>query len=120
MAAAAGYVNRDWRPGEKIFVGSSLIYFTFKYYNKTQERAYLYAPGSMPHYSGTALLSQEDIITSFAAETKTDDVVWMINTTGFGNYRPAVPQNWKTESENSFREAYDYLGDVVITKYRVF
>jgi len=119
MAGATSYVNQEAKPNEKIFVGSSLIYFTFKYYNETDIPPQLYAPGEMPHFSGTALLSPEDIIADFNEETKTDDIVWMINTTGFGNYQPIVPSNWIKETENGFQDTYDYLGWIVITKYLV-
>ena len=94
MAEAAKYVNQNARPDEKIFVSSSLIYFTFKYYNRTDIHPKLYAPGSMPHFSGTALLSPKDIITDFDKETNSGDTVWMLNTTGFGNYQPVVPTDW--------------------------
>ncbi|MCK4540155.1 hypothetical protein KAU09_03310 [Candidatus Parcubacteria bacterium] len=119
MAAAASYLNQEYRPNEKIFVGSSLIYFTLKYHNQTGEPAYLYAPGSMPHYSGTALFSPQDIIIDFNQKTKPDDMVWLINITGFGNYRPRTPENWALISETGFQEARDYQGWILIQKYKV-
>ena len=119
MAGAANYLNQNFKPDEKIFVGSSLIYFTFKYYNQTSAPPLLYAPGHMPHYSGTALLSPEDIIIDFNEETKKDDIVWMVNTTGFGNYQPEIPENWIKISEEGFQCVYDYLGWIIISKYKV-
>ncbi len=119
MAEAAAYLNQEAHPNHKIYVGSSFVYFTFKYYNKTGIPPLLYCSGELSHFSGTALLSSEDIIKDFETETKTNDIVWMINTTGFGNYRPEVPQNWVEEEEKRFQDAYDYQGWIVITKYRV-
>jgi len=119
MAAAAEYVNENAKPGEKIFVSSSLIYFVFKYYNQSGIPAKLYAPGPMPHFSGTALLSEKDIIADFAKETKKGDIVWLVNTTGFGNYQPALPQNWLKVEEKGFEEVNAYQGWAVIAKYKV-
>ena len=119
MSAAAKYVNENTEPDEKIFVSSSLIYFTFKYYNRSGIQAKLYAPGPMPHFSGTALLSKEDVITDFSEETKKGDIVWMVNTTGFGNYQPTLPQNWVKENEKGFEEVNAYQGWIVIAKYKV-
>jgi mannosyltransferase len=119
MAAAAAYLNSQYKPGEKIFVGSSLIYFTLRYYNQTGYAAKLYAPESMPHYSGTALLSPEDIIKDFNRETKPGDTVWMVNTTGFGNWIPQIPANWQKQKSASFLDVYDYRGWILIDEYLV-
>lgn len=119
MSAAAEYINENARPDEKIFVGSSLIYFTFRYYNESGIPAKLYAPDALPHFSGTALLSKNDTISDFSEETKKGDIVWMINTTGFGNYQPALPQNWSKLEENGFEEVNAYQGWVIVSKYKV-
>jgi mannosyltransferase len=118
MAAAANYLNQEVKPSEKIYVGSSFVYFTFKYYNKTGIQPKLYAPGSLPHFSGTALLSLGDIIGDFNEGIKKNDIVWMINTTGFGNYQPSLPPNWKKEEEKGFQDVYDYQGWIIVTKYQ--
>lgn len=118
MAAAAAYLNNQYKPGDKIFSGSSFVYFTFKYYNKTATNPLLFAPGYIPHYSGTALLSPSDIITDFNSEVRISDIVWMINTTGFGNYQPTVPDNWKKIDEKGFQDVYA-LGWIIISKYQV-
>ncbi|MDO8601452.1 MAG: glycosyltransferase family 39 protein, partial [bacterium] len=119
MAAAAKYINENVKPEEKIFVSSSLIYFTFKYYNESEIQAKLYAPGRLPHFSGTALLSKEDIIVNFSEETIKGYIVWILNSTGFGNYQPTLPQNWLKEDEKGFEEVNAYQGWIVIAKYKV-
>ena len=119
MAAAANYLNQQAKPGEKIYIGSSFVYFTFKYYNLTGIQLKLYAPGSLPHFSGTALLSPEDIIGDFSQGIGKNDIVWMINTTGFGNYQPSLPANWIKEEEKGFQDVYDYQGWIIVTKYQV-
>jgi len=118
MAGAASYLNQEVKPGDKIYVGSSFVYFTFKYYNKTPARPLLFVPGELLHFSGTALLSPEDIINNFN-QAKKNDIVWMINTTGFGNYQPTVPNNWIKQKEKKFQEARAYQGWIIITQYKI-
>lgn len=119
MAGAANYLNQIARTGEKIYVGSSLVYFTFKYYNQTGIQPKLYVPGDLPHFSGTALLSSEDLIKDFNQKVKRGETAWLINTTGFGNYQPAVPGNWLKLREKGFQDVYDYRGWIIVTKYQV-
>ena len=119
MAEAANYLKQEVGPNDKIFVGSSLIYFNFKYYNQTGVHSFLYAPRPLEHFSGTALLSPEDIIKDFSQPTKKDDIVWLLNTTGFGNYQPQVPENWAKLKEKRFQEVYDYRGWIIVSKYQV-
>ena len=119
MAGAATYLNEEAKPGDKIYVGSSFVYFTFKYYNQTGIQPKLYVPGNLPHFSGTALLSPEGLIKDFNQEVKRDETAWLINTTGFGNYQPAVPGNWLKQGEKGFQDVYDYRGWIIVTKYQV-
>jgi hypothetical protein len=120
MAATANYLNQQVKPGEKIYVGSSFVYFTFKYYNHTGMQPKLYAPYSLPHFSGTALLSPQDLIQDFYQELERNDIVWMINTTGFGNYQPSPPDNWVKKEEKGFQDIYDYQGWIIAAKYQVY
>lgn len=119
MAGATNYLKQEVGLNDKIFVGSSLIYFSFKYYNQTGIHPLLYAPDPLAHFSGTALLSPEDIIKDFYQGVKKDDIVWMTNTTGFGNYQPKVPENWAKLKQERFQEVYDYRGWIIVTKYQV-
>ena len=118
MAGAAAYLNQEVASKDKIFVGSSFVYFTFRYYNQTSVSPKLYASGELSHFSGTALLSDEDIIKNFQ-EAEKGEIVWLINTTGFGNFQPEVPPNWIKLEEKSFQDAYDYRGWIIVSKYKI-
>jgi uncharacterized membrane protein len=118
MAGAAVYLNQEVTQEDKIFVGSSFVYFTFRYYNQTSISPKLYAPGELSHFSGTALLSDEDIIKNFQ-EAEKGEIVWLINTTGFGNFQPEVPSNWVKLEEKSFQDAFDYRGWIIVSKYKI-
>ncbi len=119
MAVIANYLNEQAKIGDKIYVNSSFVYFTFKYYNNTQIHPLLYCPGELAHFSGTALLSPEDLIKDFQQETKKNDIVWVINTSGYGNYQPELPNTWVKQEEKAVQDAYDYQGWIILGKYEV-
>ena len=119
MKGAAGYLNHVVEPGEKIYVGSSFVFFTFKYYNKTPVSPKLFAPGELSHFSGTALLTKKDIIKDFNQGAEKGDIVYLINTTGFGNYQPTVPKKWRKLEEKGFEDVYAYRGWILVSKYQV-
>ena len=119
MAGAASFLNQEVKQSDKIYVGSSFIYFTFKYYNQTSINPLLYAPNELSHFSGTALLSPKDIIKDFSKGAEKQDIIWMINTTGFGNYQPETPNNWEKLEEKGFEDVYGYRGWIVASKYKV-
>lgn len=115
MSAASRYINENAESVDQIFIGSSFVFFNFKYYNQTGIKPLLYAPGEMLHFSGTAILYNDDIIKEFPKKLK--NPVYMINTTGFGNFQPEVPKAWHKINEQSFQEIHDYQGWIIITKY---
>ncbi len=119
MAAASQYLNESVQPQNKLIVNSSFIYFTFQYYNTTSIHPLLYAPGEIPHFSGTALLDKEYIITDFNKAATTGDTVWTLDTTGFGNFQPSVPVSWIKESEKIYKDAPDFKGVIIVRKYIV-
>ena len=120
MAAASAYVNRNAKPGDKIYVGSSFIFFTFKYYNDTQITPLLISTEpieSIPHFSGTAILTNDDLILDISRAQK-NSLVWLLWTTGFGGSKPQVPPNWKQLDEQSYEDAPGFKGRIVVTKYK--
>jgi mannosyltransferase len=126
MAAASAIINEYARPQDKIYVGSSFVYFTFRYYNQTGIKPRLTSSGTLdtiPHFSGTALLSPEDLILEHTIfeepEVKKDDTVWLVWTTGFGGSKPNVPGNWSKAAEYSYADAPGFKGDIYVTQYHV-
>lgn len=115
MKAAAQYINQNYQNGDKIFIGSSFVFFNFKYYNKTGEKPLLYAPSELSHFSGTALLNQDDIIKKFPKNPNYN--IWLINTTGFGNWQPEVPETWRKIEEKSFQEVHAHQGWIICSKF---
>src|SRR6185503_3273204 len=101
----------------KIYVGSSFVYFTFKYYNHTGIAPRLISDGSLesiPHFSGTALLTNDDLILTDNIfknpEVKKNDTVWLLWTTGFGGSKPNVPGTWAKIDEKSYADTPGFKG----------
>ncbi len=124
MAAAAKFLNTNVEPGQKIYVGSSFEFFNFKYYNHSNARPLLYTDGhhvhDLPHFAGTAILTDEDLVLNFSDSTRHGDTVWMLWTNGFGGSKPNVPKNWIQVDEKGFAEVRPYVGTwVIVTEYKV-
>ncbi|HMQ01813.1 MAG TPA: hypothetical protein PKD79_01940, partial [Candidatus Doudnabacteria bacterium] len=128
MAALATFVHTNVEPEHKIYVASSFQFFNFKYYhlwlNKNSNQPLLYTNGNLtenlPHFAGTAILVDEELVLNFADSTEPGDIVWVIWTTGFGGSKPVVPSNWQQVDEQGFAEVRPYVGTwVVVTEYQV-
>jgi hypothetical protein len=142
MAAAADVLAKNVEWNHKLYVGSSFEFFNLKYYlhQKTNfcdqdacsiqaevrfPRPLLYSGGNtdvsqMPHYAGTAILTNEDLLPDFKTATQNGDTVWLLWTNGFGGSKPEVPANWTQIDEKGYAEIRPYLGTwVVVTEYKV-
>ena len=118
MAAAAAYLNNNVEAKDKLYVGSSFEFFNFKYYNRTGQAPLLYTPGitkvtDLPHYSGTALLSDSDLLQSFTSGVSKGDHVWLLWTDGFGGQKPKVSANWTQFVEQGYPDARPYVGTTI-------
>ncbi|PIR96320.1 MAG: hypothetical protein COT92_01760, partial [Candidatus Doudnabacteria bacterium CG10_big_fil_rev_8_21_14_0_10_42_18] len=75
---------------------------------------------NMPHFAGTAILTNEDLLPDFNQNVVRGDSVWLVWTNGFGGEKPATPENWNKIKEESFAEVRPYVGTYVyVTEYRV-
>ena len=155
MAGAAKYLFANIAPEDKVYVNSSFIFFTYKYYayrnlypngypsnfnpsEMIQEhnvfadtRIYpeymtplLYTPGltnlsDIPHFSGTALLTETDTLNDFNNNLRRGETIWLVWTTGFGSGKPEMPKNWTQIDEKEFQDVFDYRGKITVTKYKI-
>lgn len=124
MAGLAKLVNTNVEQNHKLFVASSFEFFNFKYYNHSPAKPLLYTNGAhvhdLPHFAGTAILAEDDLVLNFKDATKAGDTVWMVWTNGFGGSKPVVPTNWTQIDEHGFADVRPYVGTwVVVTEYKV-
>lgn len=124
MALLSAFLNTNVEPGQKIFVGSSFEFFNYKYYNHTPVKPLLFTDGhlthDLPHYAGTAILTDEDLVLNFSDATHKGDTVWLIWTNGFGGEKPNIPANWQQVDEKGYAEVRPYVGTwVIFDEYKV-
>lgn len=126
MSSAGAYLNERASSTDKIYVGSSFIFFTFKYYNKTGAVPQLISGSplsSIPHFAGTAILTEQDLVLNdyifTPANYKKNEIIWLLWTTGFGGSKPNVPGNWSKIQEQSWGDTPGFKGNIYVTQYRV-
>lgn len=75
---------------------------------------------NMPHFAGTAILTDADLLPYFEQSAQAGETVWLLWTNGFGGNKPTTPANWKQVDEHGFAEVRPYVGTwIVVTKYVV-
>ena len=126
MSSAASYLNNNIEPGNQLVIGSSFEFFNFKYYNKSTATPLLYTPGisdvnQLPHFSGTALLTNNDLIHDLNKGTEKGNTVWVLWTNAFGGSKPDVPKNWvQIGEDHSWEDIRPYAGSwIMINEYLV-
>lgn len=128
MAAAGSYIDdrANINANDKIYVGSSFIFFTFKYYNETGIAPKLISGSPLsgiPHYAGTAILTDDDLVLNdyifTPANYKKNEIIWLLWTTGFGGSKPNVPGNWVNISNQTWLDTPAFKGDITVSQYRV-
>ena len=74
----------------------------------------------MPHFAGTAILTNADLLPRFETGAKPGELLWLVSTNGFGSSKPPVPSNFEQLEEKGFAEVRPYVGTwITITKYLV-
>ena len=116
--SASKYLKANIQPADKLYAGSSFIFFNLKYYvSQTQisQRPLLFTGGtveasSLPHFAGTAILTNQDLLPDFSRDVHPGQIVWLVWTSGFGSNKPGIPKNWAQLSEKEYPEVRPYLG----------
>ena len=126
MASASSYLNNNIEPGDHLIIGASSEYFNYKYYNKSTAAPLLYIPGisevkQLPHFSGTALLTNNDLVHNLNTIVKKGDTVWALWTNAFGGIRPEVPENWvQIGQDHSWEDVRPFAGTwIMVNEYLV-
>ncbi len=140
MAGAVEYIKNSADVTDKMYVGSSFEYFNLKYYaeqssTKSQNIRYIRWSGiptpklfsggntsikNLPHFAGTAILTDQDLLPRFEDGAHQGDTVWLLWTNGFGGSKPVVPENFTQLEEKGFAEVRPYVGTwITVTKYLV-
>jgi mannosyltransferase len=147
MSGAVKFLKSNVSSQDKLFVGSSFVYFNLKYYwtvplvstekNILQDsttdygfasnvRPLLFTNGTakaseISHVTGNALLVDADLLSDFKSNVNTGDTVWLVWTNGFYANKPEAPLNWVVVDEWSFSETRPLYANssVFVTQYKV-
>jgi 4-amino-4-deoxy-L-arabinose transferase-like glycosyltransferase len=115
-------------PKDKLYAGTSFEYFNLKYYlgqYKIINAPLLYSGGNrdvhiMPHFAGTAILTNADLLPDFNENVNVGDTVWLIWTNGFGANKPDVPKKWNMLEEKAYPDVRPYPGTFIyVSEYKV-
>ncbi len=121
MNGAVKYLQANMEPNNKLYASSSYIFFNLKYYSSKlflKDEPLLYSSGKtsiqqMSHYQGTAILTNEDLLSDFNQGVNIGDKVWLVWTNSFNTNKPEIPVNWTQITEKEFPEVRPYLGKSV-------
>lgn len=128
MNSAAKYLQANVEPNHKLYVGSSFMFFNLKYYVyefDIPSVPLLYSGGNtdvknLPHFAGTAILTNDELLPDFNRDIKPGDTVWLVWTNGFGASKPSIPTNWTQITEKEYSEVRPYVGTYVyVTEYKI-
>ncbi len=120
--AAAKYVLLMRQKSEPIIVSSPFAYFSILHYAQEEykdDSPKLYSiNGERSHFAGGPILTSQDIVGPEIFIQSTANVIWVINTSGFGEKPLVPPDNWLAVQSVSFSEVHSYQGDVSAIKYK--
>ncbi|MEK7651627.1 MAG: glycosyltransferase family 39 protein [Patescibacteria group bacterium] len=126
MASVASYLNNNIEEGDRLLIGSSSEFFNFKFYNRSTTSPLLYIPGisevkQLPHFSGTALLTNAELIHDLNKGVEKGSTVWILWTNAFGGVKPEVPQNWvQIGQAHSWEDVRPFAGTwIMVDEYLV-
>ncbi len=126
MAGAVTYLNQYANSTtDKIIVGTPFEFFNLKYYAKTKNHPRLYTYGrdkveQMPHYDGTALLSEADLAPDLKTAAGPEDTVWLVWTKAYSSSKPVTPENWVQIQEREYEDIMPYVGTTIyVAQYKV-
>jgi len=126
-AAATDYLVSNAKLNEPILVSSSFVYFPVLFHTQISPftkgglrgipSVKLYSEsGALSHFSGGPILTKADIVDSKIFNSA-KQIIWVVDSTGFGGSKLLVPAEYNLESEKSFSELFGYQGDIVVRKY---
>jgi uncharacterized membrane protein len=132
MNKAIKYLEANLQSQDKLYSASSFMFFNLKYYLNQSFKTKVSAPtlllysggirevNNLPHYAGTAILNNSDLLADLNQNIKIGDIVWLVWTNGFGANKPDVPKNWNEITVQEFPEVRPYLGtSVFVSEYQV-
>jgi len=120
VRAAAALISSEGSAEQPVVVSSSFIYFSVNYYLTQASRPepkLLSGTTELIHFAGGPILKTSDIITSAELSRVQSDILWVVDTSGFGGAKASLGHGWRVADEKKFPEIFPHQGDIFVTKY---
>lgn len=119
--ASAAYIQEQLQDGQPVVVTSPFIFFSIDHYLQESygraNLARLYSEtGEFLHFAGGPILTQEDLIDPSVFASRNTDTMWLVDTSGFGGSKLAIPSPWRVAEEMSYPEVFVHQGEVFVRK----
>jgi len=119
-AAIEVFEGRD--NGEPVLVSSPFVFFAVDYYATHEftapgEVKLHNEEGELEHFAGGPILMASDLAPANVFDNQA--VVWVVDTTGFGEMPLVLPEGWIAMTKSVYPEVFDHQGEVLVTKYEL-
>lgn len=95
MSRVMGFINQNYRTGDRIISGELYVYFDGSYYNKTGSSFLLYTGSGRPNgYGESGLIYDKNVYLDNFANIPSGRV-WILGKTGDQSYYKNLPSNWE-------------------------
>lgn len=118
---AAEYIEARRRPGEAVLVCGQVYYYPLMYYTHCAPDLWLFDDGKnvRRHYWGSAVILPGDLLSRDRLEALACPRVWTVDCerASWGPLRVPRSSRWKERSQKTFRGAWGFEGNYVVTEY---
>lgn len=115
MAGLVQKLETERLSGEPVVSSTTFEFFNMKYYLLGREPQLLLErrgdEKNLPHYAGTAILSQADYI--YNEDLQKHESIWMVWTNAFGGSEPQLPAGFMRESRAEYPDIRPYPGTII-------
>lgn len=118
---ATDYVVSQISDNQPVIVTSPFIYFSVIHYleekyNHTHSAKLYSETGELIHFAGGPILKQSDITGPSSFSTSSSNIIWLVETNGFGGDKLPLPSGWSVADEQMYPEVFPHQGQVFVRK----
>ncbi|MDQ5943368.1 MAG: Membrane protein [Patescibacteria group bacterium] len=95
MQVVMDQLNRGYQASDMVLAAELYVYFDGSYYNKSDQKMYLYTGINKPNGYGESGLLYDKSVYLESYDDIENGRVWLIGKTGEQDYYRSVPDNWK-------------------------
>lgn len=120
--AAVRYAYTNRADNEPVYATSSFIFFSLLHYAQEEFAAnpapqYISDTKEVIHFAGGPIFTDNDIVAVPEVTASSTQALWLIETSGFGGQKLALPSPWQKVEEHAYPEVFGHQGEVSVSKY---